>query len=43
MKEILEFIFQDVWHFLGTCLLLDIIFDRPFIAISNMKDKIKEK
>lgn len=25
MKEILEFIFKDVWHFIGICLLIDII------------------
>lgn len=35
VKEILEFIFQDFWHFLGTCLLLEIIFDKPFIAIAS--------
>lgn len=42
MKEVLEFIFQDVWHFLGTCILLEIVFDRPFISISNIKDKINK-
>lgn len=25
--NILEFIFKDIWHFLGTCLLLEIIGD----------------
>jgi hypothetical protein len=27
MMEILEFIFQDEWHFLGTFLLLAVVFD----------------
>lgn len=26
MRDVLEFIFQDVWHFLGTCVLLMLIF-----------------
>lgn len=26
MLEILEFIFQDIWHFLGTIILLETIF-----------------
>lgn len=29
MKEILEFIFKDVWHFIGTVLLIDLILS-PF-------------
>lgn len=27
MKEVLEFIFQDGWHFLGTILLICVIGD----------------
>ncbi|EQB89188.1 hypothetical protein J2Z44_002892 [Clostridium punense] len=26
MLEILEFIFRDIWHFLGTIILLETIF-----------------
>lgn len=39
MKEVMEFIFQDWWHFLGTCLLLMIIFDKPFITISSINNR----
>lgn len=35
MKEVMEFIFQDWWHFLGTLLLLDLILS-PF---KNRNDK----
>lgn len=44
MKEILEFIFQDIWHFLGMCILL-IIFSDIFsarIKISLKKDDSKD-
>ena len=48
VKEILAFIFQDFWHFIGTCILLEIIFDKPFIAIAsgtikNKSDKEQTK
>lgn len=38
VKEILEFIFQDFWHFIGTCILLAIIFDRPLVMIQSLKN-----
>ena len=30
MRDVLEFIFQDVWHFLGTCILLMLIFSKSY-------------
>ena len=39
--KILEFIFQDIWHFLGTCILLEIIFVKPFIALTSSTIKNK--
>lgn len=33
MKEILEFIFKDVWHFIGIYLLIDLI-----VSSFNKKD-----
>jgi hypothetical protein len=35
MLEVLEFIFSDVWHFIGTCILLAIIFNNGIINIIN--------
>lgn len=35
MVEVLQFIFQDIWHFIGTCILLGIII--PTITISRSK------
>lgn len=39
MVEVLEFIFQDIWHFLGTVILLEVIFGgiRGFITIKFKK------
>lgn len=39
MLEVLEFIFKDIWHFLGTAILLETIFGgiRGFITINNNK------
>ena len=42
MLEILQFIFSDIWHFLGTCILLDIIcggVKGHIIEIVNKKNK----
>lgn len=43
MKEVLEFIFQDFWHYLGVLLMLMVIFDKPFIMISSIKNKTDQK
>jgi hypothetical protein len=40
MIEILKFIFQDIWHFLGTCILLDIVFS--FSLVKYVKDKVNK-
>lgn len=39
MLEVLEFIFKDIWHFLGTAILLETIFGgiRGFITINHSK------
>lgn len=26
MLEVMQFIFSDIWHFIGTCILLEIVF-----------------
>jgi hypothetical protein len=33
MLEVLKFIFSDIWHFIGTCILLAIIFNNGIINI----------
>ena len=39
MLDILKFIFSDIWHFLGTCLLLEIIFGNiGNIVVEHKKD-----
>lgn len=38
MLEVLEFIFSDFWHFIGTVILLTIIFNNP-LAVITLKDK----
>ena len=43
MKEILNFIFQDVWHFIGTCLLLMIVSDIFSVNIRLKKGNSKDK
>ena len=49
MKEILDFIFRDIWHFMGTCLLLMIISDIFSVRImmnpkkNDSEDKNKKK
>lgn len=40
MTEVLRFIFHDFWTWLGTAILLGIVFSRPLIALNvNRKDK----
>ncbi len=39
MLEILQFIFQDIWHFIGTCILLEIITDGLKGFIINIINK----
>ena len=43
MKEILDFIFRDVWHFAGTCLLLMIVSDIFSVRIRLKKGNSKDK
>ena len=38
VMQILEFIFKDIWHFLGTWLLLDAIFGHPLVRIQSAKN-----
>lgn len=38
MLEILEFVFSDIWHYIGTVILLAIIFNNPLAVITH-KDK----
>jgi hypothetical protein len=38
MLEVLKFIFQDFWHFLGTWILLDTIFS--FFLVRYVKEKV---
>lgn len=38
MLEVLEFIFKDIWHFLGTAVLLFIISQFSFVRIYNHVD-----
>lgn len=37
--KIIEFIFENGFHFWGTVLLLLIIFDKPFVMINKIKNK----
>lgn len=45
VKFILEFIFQDFWHFAGTCLILSILCHISLFRVSvrSDNDKTKEK
>lgn len=44
MIEVLEFIFQDFWHWLGTLFLLAVICRIDLIKISSgIKDKEEKK
>ena len=38
MLEVLEFIFSDFWHFIGTVILLAVICNNPLAVITH-KDK----
>lgn len=40
MIDVLEFIFKDFWHFIGTATLLVIVFDgiKGFITINKIDD-----
>lgn len=42
MLEVLEFIFQDIWHFLGTAVLLGIINPFPVVKIYHVDKDTKE-
>lgn len=45
LLEVLEFIFQDIWHFFGTAILLEIIFGgiRSLVINKISQKKLKEK
>lgn len=42
MLEVLEFIFQDIWHFLGTAVLLGILSQFSFVRIYKVNNDTKE-
>lgn len=42
MLDVLKFIFQDIWHFLGTAVLLGILSQFSFVRIYHVDDDTKE-
>lgn len=38
--SILEFIFKDIWHFLGTCILLGIIGDYAVAVAREIRGNV---
>lgn len=43
MLEVLEFIFKDIWHFLGTAVLLGILSQFSFVRIYHVDDTKESK
>lgn len=43
MKEVLEFAFSDVWHFIGCCVFMLIIAYWKPIEITILNGRFKEK
>ena len=43
MIEVLEFIFQDSWHWLGTAILIAIIFRVNLVKIGTITKNKEEK
>lgn len=43
MLEVLEFIFQDFWHWLGTAILIAIIFRVNLVKIGPITKNKEEK
>ena len=43
MREVLEFVFSDVWHFLGFCVFMTIIAYWKPIDITILNGRFKEK
>jgi hypothetical protein len=43
MIEVLEFIFQDFWHWLGTAILIAIIFRVNLVKIGSITKNKEEK
>ena len=43
MIEVLEFIFQDSWHWLGTAILIAIIFRVNLVKIGSITKNKEEK
>ena len=41
--EILRFIFQDIWHFIGTILLIEAIMYPIYIIVNNIVKVIGKK